>query len=215
MHIQWFPGHMTKSLRMMEESVKVVDAIGYVLDCRAPFSCFNPAFGQYTEKKPCVFLLNKSDLADEKTTDRWLAYFASKGDKPGVTRGKQWIRLGDGLELLDTPGTLWSRFENQCVAQNLFFIGSISDNVVDLCEGGQALLDRLTEVAPDALKNRYKLTDGDLRDEGLMDKICIKRGCLNKGEPDRERCAAAIIDDFRKGRMGRVSLEAPQAEDEA
>lgn len=81
--------------------------------------------------------------------------------------------------------------------------------------GGQALLDRLTEVAPDALKNRYKLTDGDLRDEGLMDKICIKRGCLNKGEPDRERCAAAIIDDFRKGRMGRVSLEAPQAEDEA
>ena len=81
MHIQWFPGHMTKSLRMMEESVKVVDAIGYVLDCRAPFSCFNPAFGQYTEKKPCVFLLNKSDLADEKTTDRWLAYFASKGDK--------------------------------------------------------------------------------------------------------------------------------------
>ena len=284
MHIQWFPGHMTKSLRMMEESVKVVDAIGYVLDCRAPFSCFNPAFGQYTEKKPCVFLLNKSDLADEKTTDRWLAYFASKGDKaialnanekgcakqvvkafdslemknvlrlrqkgvvrpvrimiigvpnsgkssiinllsgrksavtgnkPGVTRGKQWIRLGDGLELLDTPGTLWSRFENQCVAQNLFFIGSIIDNVVDLCEGGQALLDRLTEVAPDALKNRYKLTDGDLRDEGLMDKICIKRGCLNKGEPDRERCAAAIIDDFRKGRMGRVSLEAPQAEDEA
>ena len=119
------------------------------------------------------------------------------------------------LELLDTPGTLWSRFENQCVAQNLFFIGSISDNVVDLCEGGQTLLDRLTEVAPDALKNRYKLADGDLRDEGLMDKICIKRGCLNKGEPDRERCAAAIIDDFRKGRMGRVSLEAPQAEDEA
>jgi len=140
---------------------------------------------------------------------------AKTGNKPGVTRGKQWIRLGDGLELLDTPGTLWSRFENQCVAQNLFFIGSISDNVVDLCEGGQALLDRLTEVAPDALKNRYKLTDGDLRDEGLMDKICIKRGCLNKGEPDRERCAAAIIDDFRKGRMGRVSLEAPQAEDEA
>ena len=268
MHIQWFPGHMTKSLRMMEESVKGVDAIGYVLDSRAPFSCFNPAFERYTEKKPCVFLLNKSDLADFETTERWIEYFSSRGgnavalnanekgcaklierafaslemknverlrqrgvarpvrimiigvpnsgkssiinllsgrknaitgNKPGVTKGKQWIRLSDGMELLDTPGTLWSKFEDQNVAQNLFFIGSISDNVVDRQEGGLALLDRLKVVAPDALIKRYGLSEDDLRDGELLDKICLKRGCILKGEPDRERCAAALIDDFRKG----------------
>ncbi len=279
MHIQWFPGHMTKSLRMMEESVKGVDAIGYVLDSRAPFSCFNPAFERYTEKKPCVFLLNKSDLADSETTERWLEYFSSKGEnavalnanekgcaklierafaslemknverlrqrgvarpvrimiigvpnsgkssiinllsgrknaitgnKPGVTKGKQWIRLSDGMELLDTPGTLWSKFEDQRVAQNLFFIGSISDNVVDRQEGGLNLLDRLKVVAPDALIKRYGLSEDDLRDGELLDKICLKRGCILKGEPDRERCAAALIDDFRKGRLGRISLEAPE-----
>lgn len=279
MHIQWFPGHMTKSLRMMEESVKGVDAIGYVLDSRAPFSCFNPAFERYTEKKPCVFLLNKSDLADFETTERWIEYFSSRGGnavalnanekgcaklierafaslemknrgaletarrcetcknndnrraklrqvkhnkfaerqkkrdnrkQAGVTKGKQWIRLNDGMELLDTPGTLWSKFEDQNVAQNLFFIGSISDNVVDRQEGGLALLDRLKVVAPDALIKRYGLSEDDLRDGELLDKICLKRGCILKGEPDRERCAAALIDDFRKGRLGRISLEAPE-----
>lgn len=277
--INWFPGHMAKSLRMMEESVKIVDAIGYVLDCRAPYSCFNPSFKQYIDKKPCVFLLNKSDLADTEITKSWINYFLSRGEKaialnanekgcaknieraflsiemksieklkqkgvtrparimiigvpnsgkssiinllngkksaitgnkPGVTRGKQWIRINNNLELLDTPGTLWSKFDEQETAQNLFFIGSISDNVVDILDGGLSLIEKLKSIAPDKLIKRYNLTEDDLEDRDLLNKICTKRGCLLKGEPDRERCAAAIIDDFRKGRLGKITLETPE-----
>ena len=278
MHIQWFPGHMTKSLRMMEESVKVVDAIGYVLDCRAPFSCFNPAFGQYTEKKPCVFLLNKSDLADEKTTDRWLAYFASKGDKaialnanekgcakqvvkafdslemknvlrlrqkgvvrpvrimiigvpnsgkssiinllsgrksavtgnkPGVTRGKQWIRLGDGLELLDTPGILWPKFEDQQVGLRLALIGSIKDEILNIDELAIELIRFLKEQYAGILKERYDV-DESAKDPEILCQIAENRKCISKGgELDYSKAATLLIDEFRSGCLGRITLERP------
>ncbi len=280
MYIQWFPGHMTKALRMIEENISLIDVVGYILDARAPYSCFNPAFDKILKNKPCVFILNKADLADPKVTEQWLKYFKSKGEtalqlvstksggvatvkeafgsvrkknierwaakgiyrptraiilgvpncgkstlinslsgkknalvgnKAGVTKGKQWIRLAEGLELLDTPGTLWNKFENQTIAQNLLFVGSISDVVVDAIEAATILLQRLKDAYPDFLFARYKLSpqDADCSPYKLLDKIAINRGCLLKGEPDTLRAANMITDEFKNGKIGRISLEKP------
>ena len=280
MNIQWFPGHMTKALRMMEENVKIVDAIGYVLDARAPASCFNPSFTKIVGNKPCVFILNKCDLADPVKVDAWCRYFsansmpyvkvtatasaeASKisnalyeitselrekhkatglfkpvrcliigvpncgkstiincltgrravitGDRPGVTKGKQWVRLQSGLELLDTPGTLWPKFDDEKVASRLCFIGSIKDDVVDLYEVASMLIEQLIELYPNSIEERFKVSAVGKSTAEVFDEIAAKRGFLLRGgEIDSERCAKAILDDFRKGKIGRITFDLPQ-----
>ena len=280
MTIQWFPGHMTKALRMMQDNADIVDAIGYVLDARAPASCFNPSFNKIIGNKPCVFILNKCDLADESKLEEWRKYFRSNnlsfvnatatasaeagkitsafaditadlrskykakgifkpvrcliigvpncgkstlinclsgrktvitGDKPGVTKGKQWVRLQSGLELLDTPGTLWPKFDNERLAARLCFIGSVKDDVVDLYEVSNMLLAELAEQYPHNLAERYKLSlDGKTTGEIFQD-IAVKRGFLLRGgEIDHDRCSKAILDDFRKGKIGKVTLDLPK-----
>lgn len=281
MQIQWYPGHMTKAMRMMEENVKLVDAIGYVLDARAPQSCFNPGFVKIVGNRPCVFILNKCDLADPAKVDMWCEYFrrnnmpfvrvtatASKeagkivqafvdvtahitaknkakgvfkpvrclilgvpncgkstiinclsgrkavitGDKPGVTKGKQWVRLTNGLELLDTPGTLWGKFEDEVVARRLCFIGSIKDDVVDIEEVALALIAELQNMYPDLLAARYGVEVTDKQPIEVYNAIAAKRGFLLRGgEVDYERCAKAVLDDFRKGKTGRITFDVPQA----
>jgi ribosome biogenesis GTPase A len=279
MQIQWFPGHMTKALRMMEENIKLIDVVGYVLDARAPLACFNPAFNKLTQNKPCLFILNKVDLADPKKVQLWMNYFAKNnhvfvtvsatklsdaskisaafatltkdinqkykakgiykpvramiigvpnsgkstiinclsgrratvtGDRPGVTRGKQWIRLASGVELLDTPGTVWSKFEEQKVGQRLAFIGSIKDDIVDIDEVSLLLLEELKLQYPELLKSRYGLDNIDVEAAEIRNEICQKRGfLLSGGYFDTERAAKAIIDDFRKGKIGNITLDVP------
>lgn len=278
MNIQWFPGHMTKALRMMQENVKIVDAIGYVLDARAPLCCFNPQFKSVVGNKPCVFVLNKCDLADPAKTELWCDFFretnspfvkvsatasaeAGKiaaafesvtaslrekykakgvykpvrfmivgvpncgkstiinclsgrktvvtGDRPGVTKGKQWVRLSSGLDLLDTPGTLWPKFDDEKTAARLCFIGSIKDDVTDIYEVALALIEELAQTYPNSLEKRYNVVcDGDASE--IFRRIAAKRGFLIRGgETDSERCAGAILDDFRKGRLGRITFDLP------
>ena len=280
MTIQWFPGHMTKAMRMMQDNVKLVDAIGYVLDARAPAACINPGFEQIVGNKPCVFILNKCDLADPAKVAAWCDYFAANGqsvvkvtataskdaakvvdgfvaatahitvrnkakgvfkpvrcmivgvpncgkstiinclsgrkavitgDKPGVTKGKQWVRLANGLELLDTPGTLWSKFEDETVARRLCFVGSIKDDVVDIEEVAFALITELAEQYPLLLQQRYSLGEIEGKTSAeVLAMIAAKRGFLLRGgEPDYERCAKAVLDDFRKGKIGRITFDAP------
>lgn len=278
MAIQWFPGHMTKALRMMEENAKIVDAVGYVLDARAPLACFNPSFTKIVGNKPCVFILNKCDLADPNKVYAWCNYFESRGDayvkvtatasaeagkitaafeaateqirakqrqkgvfkpvrclvlgvpncgkstlinclsgrkttvtgdKPGVTKGKQWVRLKSGLELLDTPGTLWPKFDDEKTAYELCFIGSIKDDVVDVMDVSLQLLSTLVEQYPQNLTERYKVEVQQSAAE-LFAQIARKRGFLLRGgEIDDERCAKAILDDFRKGKLGKITLDLP------
>ncbi len=280
MYIQWFPGHMTKALRLIEKNIANIDVIGYVVDARAPFACFNPAFDKILKDLPCVFIINKCDLADDEKTEKWLTYFksigkdalevskenphlinfikasfantykknlerlkargvyrptramivgvpncgkstiinslsgkksTSVGDKPGVTKGKQWIRLEEGLELLDTPGTLWSKFEDQTIATNLLFIGSISDNVVDIIQAAQLLLEKLNVLYPQLLAERFKLDNLTLKNSSvkILVEIAKKRGCLAKGQPDLTRAANLILGEFRKGKIGKITLEMP------
>lgn len=279
MRIQWFPGHMTKALRMMEDNIKLVDIIGYVLDARAPMSSINPAFGKLTMGKPIVYIFNKSDLADKSKLDKWINYYRSQGnicvtvsatnigeaskiskalaevsaglnqkyknkgifkpiramivgvpncgkstiinclsgkkvtvtgDRPGVTRGKQWVRLASGVELLDTPGTVWSKFEDDLVAERLCFIGSIKDDVVDIYELSCALLTQLIELYPQYITERYKVADLTMPIAELHTAIGAKRGfVIRGGDIDWERTSKTIIDDFRKGKLGRVTFEEP------
>lgn len=280
MNVQWFPGHMTKALRMMEENAKIVDAIGYVLDARAPSACFNPQFASVVGNKPCIFILNKCDLADPYKLDVWCKYFQNKGDafvkitatasaeagkvvsafasltselsakyrakgifkpvrfmivgvpncgkstiinclsgkktvitgdKPGVTKGKQWVRLQSGLELLDTPGTLWPKFDDELVASRLCFIGSIKDDVVDMYEIALSLIAQLAELYPKNLAERYN-TDSRKNADEIFAEIASKRGYLLRGgEIDAERCAKAVVDDFRKGKLGKITFDLPPA----
>lgn len=277
MNIQWFPGHMTKALRMMQDNVALCDCAGYLLDARAPYSCLNPQFEKLLGNKPCVLILNKCDLAQEEITKEWLNYFrglghktvavssvdgaqkrivvdafnslalplvekfkakgvykpiramiigvpnsgkstlinclaSSKktvtGDKPGVTKGKQWVRLAEGLELLDTPGTLWPKFEQQDVAKKLCYIGSIRDEVTDPVELAKSFLEDVMISHKHLICQRYKLSG---EEEDLLSALCQNRGYLVKGgEIDIERGAKAVIDDFRKCKIGRITLERPQ-----
>lgn len=280
MNIQWFPGHMTKAVRMMGENVKIVDIIGYVLDARSPAACFNPQFDKIIGNKPRLFILNKCDLADPQKVAKWCNYFENEslpyvkvtatasaeaakivaafqkiavglndklrnkgvfkpvrclilgvpncgkstiinclsgrkavitGDRPGVTKGKQWVRLANGLELLDTPGTLWPKFEDENVAKRLCFIGSIKDDVVDVYEVACALVEELTATYPKLLSERYSV---DIVANGteIVQNIAKKRGyVLRGGEIDSERTAKAILDDFRKGKIGKITFDEPKA----
>lgn len=279
MNIHWFPGHMTKALRMMEDSLKTVDVLGYVLDLRAPFSCLNPELDALTQNKPCLIILNKADLADQAKTRLWQEYFersgretavvssvntserkkiadafrviakpvteklakkgvtrpvramimgvpnsgkstlincisakktAATGDRPGVTRGKQWVRLTGGIELLDTPGTLWPKFEDESVGRHLAYIGSVKDDIIDTTEVAILFAEEMAELYPGALPARYGVDASGKKGAAILDGICAKRGYMAAGgEPDLDRCAKAVLDDFRKGRLGRITLETP------
>ncbi len=278
MVIQWFPGHMTKALRMMEKEIKVVDAIIYVLDARAPFSCVNPKLNALVEGKPIIYVLNKCDIANEEATRNWQQYFRNisgecitlnstesgtakkvefaiknalnekierlkqkgvnailramvlgvpnsgkstlinnlcgqgktiTGNKPGVTKGKQWVKIASGIELLDTPGTLWPAFDNNQVAHNLAYIGSIKEEVLDIPSLSLDFIMDLNKIDIGIINNRYKITI-EPEDEpiDILEKICASRGFLLRGgELDYDRGASALINDFKSGRLGRITLE--------
>ena len=276
MLIQWFPGHMTKAIRNMEEDIKLVDVVIYVLDSRAPYSCVNPEFERLIGNKPIIYVLNKSDLADDEQTKIWQNYFCGEnkecvllnsmqtnsskiiiskiekllknkkekydkkgvvmvnramvlgvpnsgkstlinnlcgkykaitGDKPGVTKGKQWVRIGGVFELLDTPGTLWPSFENQEIAKNLAYIGSIREEVLDIPGLSLDFIKKMKKLYPEFLQNRYNITlDGEPIE--ILEKICQSRKFLLRGaEFDYDRASHAIFDDFRKGRLGKITLD--------
>lgn len=279
-HIQWFPGHMTKAMRMMEEQVKLVDGVLFILDARAPLATRNKALETLLGGKPVLFILNKADLADEGRTAAFCAQMerageanvcctatspaaarlicariprllreklardaakgvtrpprllvagipntgkstvinalsgakrAVTGDKAGVTRGKQWIRCA-GFELLDTPGTMPPAFEDQTLARRLAYIGSINDDILDMDDVALELLRELLASYPANLAARYG--EGDYSSPlAAFEHICRRRGFLLRGgEADYERGAKAIVDDFRKGRIGRITLDVPAGE---
>lgn len=273
--IQWFPGHMTKAMRMMQEHLSLVDGVIFVLDARCPASSFNPKLKKLAAGKPVLFVLNKGDLADERadillkiirekgvaavkinavnsSSRRDIAGAIAKlvaekreralekgynrifrfmvagvpntgkstlinllaggaraetGNKAGVTRGKQWVRC-DGFELLDTPGTMPPAFENQTLALRLAFVGSVNDDILDLDDIALALLQALAEKYPARLAERYGISGGEPLD--MLEQVCKKRGFMMRGgEFDYERAERAVIDDFRKGKLGRITLDTP------
>lgn len=278
MIIQWFPGHMTKALRMMEKEIKVVDAIIYVLDARAPYSCVNPKLNSLIGDKPIIYVLNKCDMADATTTKEWQSYFsklgascimlnstesgtakkvetairsalqpkvdrlkakgvntilramvlgvpnsgkstlinnlcgvakAITGNRPGVTKGKQWVKIASGIEILDTPGTLWPAFDNNLVAHHLAYIGSIKEEVLDIPSLSLDFIENILEIDKSIIENRYNISILE-DDEPIMilEKICQSRGyLLRKNELDYDRCAFALINDFKSCRLGKISLE--------
>ena len=281
LNIQWYPGHMTKARRMIEEHVSMVDAVCEILDARIPRASRNPDIQSIAGEKPRLVILNRSDLADAGITAEWktaleregqpvmvtdaksgkgvnsfssevrklladkISYYESKGqagrllrcvilgipnvgkstfinkaagrkaalagDKPGVTRGKQWITLPNGIELLDTPGILWPRFESQEVGELLAITGAIKTEVFDTEALAANLMLRLKQMYPDALLNRYKLQPAqDASGYELLEAAARKRGFLvSGGEADTERMAITLLRELHEGKLGRLSLERP------
>ena len=259
-NIQWFPGHMTKTLRMMEQEIQHVDASLVLLDARIPLSSLNPEIERITARKPKLYALNKADLADPAVTEEWIKYFraadagcvaisakqmggaktqvmlcgipnvgkstfintfagsarAKAADRPGVTKGKQWVST-DKFDLLDMPGVLWKKFDSKTIASNLAFIGSIKDDILDVEELAMNLLDEVRRNYPDLVAQRYKLDAETLAlpPYELMEAIGRKRGLLVRGgEVNTERCAIMLVDEFRACKWGRISLERPPQRDD-
>lgn len=286
MHFQWYPGHMAKAKKMMQEDMKLIDVVIELVDARIPYSSKNPDIDGLAKGKSRVILLNKSDMADQRYNNAWKAYFEEKGyfvalvnsksgagvkqvqdivnkaceakierdrrrgilnrpvramivgipnvgkstfinsfvgkastktgNKPGVTKGKQWIRINKLTELLDTPGILWPKFEDQTVGLRLALIGSINDTIVDTTTMALNLILILNSHYPEVLSNRYGIDNTqELKDISdslkVLEGIAIKRSCLLKGgTPDVDRAAAFIIDDFRSTKLGNITLEYPQ-----
>uniref|UniRef100_UPI00405723EE ribosome biogenesis GTPase YlqF n=1 Tax=Acetatifactor sp. TaxID=1872090 RepID=UPI00405723EE len=279
MNYQWYPGHMTKAKRMMQENIKLIDLIIELVDARIPLSSRNPDIDELGKNKSRIVLLNKSDLADPSINKKWIAFFeaqgahvleinsksgagiksiqglvqeacrekierdrkrgivnrpvramvvgipnvgkstfinsfagkacAKTGNKPGVTKGKQWIRLNKNLELLDTPGILWPKFEDQEVGMKLAFIGSMNDEIIIMDELACDLIRTLKERYPKSLEERYQITVQGTETD-MLQEIAESRKCYSKGENlDLEKAAAILIDDFRSGRLGRITLEQP------
>lgn len=281
MNIQWFPGHMTKAQRMIEDNLKLVDAVCEILDARIPNSSRNPDIDRLTAGKPRLVILNRVDLADPAITARWRKCFedqgiailetdaksgsgvsgfapavrtllkdklneyeakglvgkplrvmilgipnvgkstfinkvagrkaAIAGDKPGVTRGKQWINIDNGLDLLDTPGILWPKFDSQKVGEMLAITNAIKADVLDKETLGANFMLRLRDMYPEALKARYKFEpDPDANGYELLEQAAKKRGFLiSKGEYDIERMANTLLGEYHEGKLGRISLETP------
>ncbi|MBQ3116242.1 MAG: ribosome biogenesis GTPase YlqF [Clostridia bacterium] len=275
-HLQWFPGHMTAAMRMMEENLKSVDGVMLVLDARAPRASLNEKLSKLFINKKVLYVLNKSDLVTPADSKRTVAEFINEGkqtvavsamdkravdllytkifellkeklernkakgvfkpirimvagipntgkstiinalcggkktitgNKAGVTKGKQWVRLRD-LELLDTPGTMPPAFENQTLAKHLAYVGSMNDANIDFNDLAYELLAELKIKYPDLLKEKYNIENLDVDTLELFNAICVRRGFLRRGnEFDYDRCATAIIDDFRKGRIGKIILD--------
>ena len=282
MNYQWYPGHMTKAKRMMQENIGLIDLVIELVDARIPLSSRNPDIDELGKNKSRIILLNKSDLADPAGNRAWMDYFQKKGfhvleinartkqglkaiqgtvqeacrekierdrkrgiknrpiraivvgipnvgkstfinsfagkacaktgNKPGVTKGKQWIRLNKDLELLDTPGILWPKFESEDVGRKLAMIGSMNDEILQMTELAMDLIRFLTATYPALLAERYQIETEMLGDPlGVLEHICGNRKCYKKGqEPDYEKASALFVDDFRSGRIGRVTLELPE-----
>lgn len=278
MIIQWFPGHMNKALKMMQEEVKKVDAIIYVLDSRAPFSCVNPKFTNIIKEKPIIYVFNKSDMADMEKVKAWASYFSKENtrcvilnstasgssnkivtamkdllhdkiekyaqknvslilramivgvpnsgkstlannlcgkakakaeNRAGVTRSKQWVRIANDVEVLDTPGTLWPAFNNNQVAHHLAYIGSIKEDVLDIPELSLDFIVDMIKIDKTILENRYGIeiaeTDTPLE---VLDKICVARKFVMRGgDIDYDRGSMALLSDFKQGRLGGITLE--------
>lgn len=282
MNIQWYPGHMTKTVRMMSENISLVDVVVELIDARIPYSSKNPDIDNLAKNKKRIIVMNKTDLADPAKTDVWKKWFEAKGftviladavkgtgvnkvadtartlmkdkierekargrlfvpvramivgipnvgkstfinktvgkttaktgDKPGVTKGKQWIRIKKDFELLDTPGILWPKFEDEEVGLKLAMIGSINDNILDTETLCTEYINLMMVVNPNFIKNRYNV-EFDTIDEphDVLEKIAVSRGFIKKGgEPDCERTAKIVLDEFRGGKIGKITLEMPE-----
>ena len=280
MHFQWYPGHMTKAKRMMQEDIKLIDLVIELVDARIPISSRNPDIDELGKNMARLILLNKSDLAEEKKNDAWVEYFKAKGfsvvkvnsrkgggiksiqgviqeackekmerdrkrgilnrpvramvvgipnvgkstfinslagkacaktgNKPGVTKGKQWIRLNKNVELLDTPGILWPKFEDQIVGLRLAFIGSIKDEILNVEELAAELIQFMKKSYTGVLAEKYNIEEVE-NPYKCLEKIAESRHCLLRGnELDVNKAAVLLIDDFRNGRLGRITLEFPE-----
>jgi len=278
-HYQWYPGHMMKAKRMMEENIKLIDLVIEVVDARIPSSSRNPDIDTLARNKARMILLNKADLADAALNQQWVNHYKNKGiiciqinartqdeikqisrltaqacnekierdkrkgilnrpiramvvgipnvgkstfinsfarkacaktgDKPGVTKGKQWIKLKGNMELLDTPGILWPKFDDQLVGRNLAIVGSINDEIIDKSDLAFEVLKYIIANYPQKIAARYNI-DEDKETIEVMNDIARIRGCLKKGaDIDYDKAANFILDDFRSGRIGRITLEKP------
>lgn len=281
--VQWFPGHMTKTRRMMEKNLKLVDLVVEITDARIPSSSRNPEVDKIINNKPRILLLNKADSADEAATQKWLAYYRKQGitaiptdcrsgkglgvfiptirevlaekvarwnaagmtgrtirlmivgipnvgksslinrlaggrkakveDRPGVTRGKQWVTMESDAELLDMPGVLWPKFEDKLAGERLAFTGAVKDDVLDIEHLAVRLLEVLQPNYSGVIAERYKLdaeTVADMDSYELLGAIARKRGMLiSGGNVNTERAAIMLVDEYRSGQMGRITLELP------
>lgn len=280
--VQWFPGHMAKTRRLIKESLRLVDGALEVIDARIPYSSSNPELSELISGKPRIVLLNKCDLADGNTTRKWIEYYKKQGvtaipvdcrsgkglnafpnavrsvladkiksneekgmagnplrlmvvgipntgkssfinrmagaakakvaDKAGVTRHNQWFAIGGGIELLDTPGVLWPKFDDPKVGDRLAFIGSVKDEILDSELLAIRLLEVMTEHYPERLSERYKISDfADLQAWEVLELIGRKRGNIMRGgEIDTERTSVMLLDEYRGGKLGTISLESPE-----
>lgn len=279
MQFQWYPGHMTKAKRMMQEDIKLIDLVIEVVDARIPLSSRNPDIDQLGQNKFRLIILNKADLVTEKSNALWMEYFQAKGfyavrldsrskngmkqvsavidkacqekferdrkrgilnrpvramvvgipnvgkstfinsfagkactktgNKPGVTKGKQWIRLNKNVELLDTPGILWPKFDDQAVGLRLALIGSMNDEILNINDLSMELIEYVRRQYPDMIKERYGIEmDGTAAE--IIERIAVARNFLKKGgEFDFDKAAYTILDEFRNGVLGKITLEFP------
>lgn len=279
MHFQWYPGHMTKAKRAMQEDIRFIDVVIELVDARIPASSKNPDINSLAGGKSRILLLNKSDMADPELLNAWIRFYEKKGilamavnsrkrnelkqvnaliqkackekierdrkrgilnrpvramivgipnvgkstfinsfagkacaktgNRPGVTKGKQWIRLNKQVELLDTPGILWPRFEDQTVGQHLAFIGAIKDELIQSVELALDLIEFLVVQYPGTLADAYDVEE-TLPSAELLGDLAKNRGCIQKGnELDYEKAAFLLLDDFRNARLGRITIERP------
>ena len=277
MNIQWYPGHMTKAKRMMEENIKLIDLVIELLDARIPVSSKNPDIDTLAKGKARLIILNKADLADDKATIDWIEYYKSQGinavkvnsrmknftkqineailksseaiiarnlkrgiknkpiramivgipnvgkstfintlsgraaaktgNKPGVTKGKQWIKIAGNIELLDTPGILWPKFDDEKIGEHIAFIGSVNEEIIDIEELSVNLISTLKESHSGLLASRYEVSE-ELSDYEILKGIAINRNCLLKGgESDTKRAAKLLLDDFKEGKLSKITLE--------
>ena len=277
--INWYPGHMAKTRRLLQEQIKRIDLIIEICDARLPFSSRNPDLDRMISQKRRLLFLNKADLADQDASREWIRFFRSQGtecyltdavrmrgketigmidratkeivgkalekgvrktvramivgipnvgkstlinrlygrsvaqigDRPGVTKSNQWVKVSPYLELLDTPGLLWPRLDDEAAARRLCYIGCIKDDVIDLADLTIHLLEELCEKIPERVQDRFRIQNTGLKGAELLDAVCAGRGWLLKGaQYDYDRCCSVVLDEFRAGKLGRITLEVTQ-----